>query len=50
MQLTKGGLRALSYHAGMSAEKRMEVQDRFMKEKNITVFNFPYQTSVWSSF
>lgn len=37
MALTKVGLRAFSYHAGMTTEERMEIQNRFMKQKNITV-------------
>jgi superfamily II DNA helicase RecQ len=35
--LKNSGIRALFYHAGMKVEERADTQDRFMKEKNLTV-------------
>jgi len=36
-ELTKNGFRALAYHAGLSPDKRAEVQDLFMTEEGLII-------------
>lgn len=39
-ELVESGIPSLPYHAGMEAGQRLEVQEKFMTQKNITVFEW----------